>query len=76
MITMQFISEGYNNNKPFFTISNPKLIPRVGEIISYRMNKDSIGPDEDDDEIIDAVTIKMIDYLYTIDGSVTVTIWI
>lgn len=70
MIKMQVISVGWNNDKPFITIDNPKLIPRVGEIISYHPY------DWDDDHTIDAVTINSIDYLYKEDGSVTVTIWI
>lgn len=36
MTTMRVISVGYNNDKPFVFITNPKLIPRVGEIISSR----------------------------------------
>lgn len=68
MTTMRVISVGYNNDKPFVSITNPKLIPRVGEIISYHPH--------DDNQTIDAVTINSIDYLYKEDGSVIVTIWI
>jgi hypothetical protein len=76
MTTMQVISEGYNNDKPFVSITNPSLIPRMGEVLSHHPYNWKAYPDWNEDEMIDAVTIKTISYLYEPDGSVIVTIWI